>query len=274
MLTEAAIESAERMYRSILEDFFSEIWGDTILYSHGIDHHRRVWHYASRLLIQQKPREIKSRCFLAEKLIIACYLHDLGMSVNPGIRHGVYSRELCRKFLYDNGLNENEFTDLLDAIESHDKKDYDGSARTRELATILSAADDLDALGYTGIFRYLEIYLARGVRPDEAGIKISKNARRRFENLIVTFPDSPVLISECKIRYKVLDDFFSGYNQAFSALSGQVHPKSGYILLNQLVVDLNSKGVSEETFLEISQNYSSDRVVRNFFLNLYSELKS
>ena len=33
--------------------------------------------------------------------------------------------------------------------------------------TILSVADDLDAFGFTGIYRYLEIYLTRGINPED-----------------------------------------------------------------------------------------------------------
>jgi hypothetical protein len=31
------------------------------------------------------------------------------------------------------------------------------------MLTILSVADDLDAFGYIGIYRYIEIYLERGI---------------------------------------------------------------------------------------------------------------
>ena len=35
-----------------------------------------------------------------------------------------------------------------------------------DLLTVLSVADDLDAFGFTGIYRYSEIYLTRGINPD------------------------------------------------------------------------------------------------------------
>jgi len=41
---------AEKKYLQTLEEFFTRIWGETRLFSHDIDHHRRVWHYARELL--------------------------------------------------------------------------------------------------------------------------------------------------------------------------------------------------------------------------------
>ena len=43
------IESAEREYKQILEDFFISVYDEKSLTSHGIDHHRRVWNYAKDL---------------------------------------------------------------------------------------------------------------------------------------------------------------------------------------------------------------------------------
>jgi hypothetical protein len=42
----AIIESAEIQYKQILEDFFISFYDESLLPSHGIDHHRRVWAYA------------------------------------------------------------------------------------------------------------------------------------------------------------------------------------------------------------------------------------
>ena len=85
------------------------------------------------------------------------------MSVDPGVKHGKHSRDLCQRFLMENNLPENDFTDVLEAIENHDNKDYSGNTIQNDLLTILSISDDLDAFGITGIYRYSEIYLTRGI---------------------------------------------------------------------------------------------------------------
>jgi len=207
-----SIESAEKKYRRVLEEFFTEQWGKNTLYSHNIEHHRRVWHYAKDLL-NELGQEVKiSETLFPRKLLIACYLHDLGMSVDPEARHGIHSRELCRLFLLNNNLDESDFGDVLDAVEHHDDKEYNTQVYSNnEILKILSAADDLDAFGYTGIYRYLEIYIARGIRPEIIGQEIRKNALNRFQNFERNFGKHPELIEKHRKRFLVLDDFFAGY---------------------------------------------------------------
>ncbi len=44
------IESAEKQYKQILEDYFVSVYNERSAPSHGIDHHRRVWKYSGELL--------------------------------------------------------------------------------------------------------------------------------------------------------------------------------------------------------------------------------
>jgi HD superfamily phosphodiesterase len=93
------IESAEKQFKQILEDFFISVYNENSLSSHGIDHHRRVWNYSKELLKLfplKNPAQISR---LPTELIITSYLHDIGMSVDPGIRHGKHSKNLCIQFL-------------------------------------------------------------------------------------------------------------------------------------------------------------------------------
>ena len=45
---------------------------------------------------------------------------------------------------------------------------------------MLSVADDLDAFGFTGIYRYSEIYLMRGINPNQLGHLIIENAAKQI----------------------------------------------------------------------------------------------
>ena len=170
------IESAELQFKQLLEDFFISIYDERLLPSHGIDHHRRVWLHAKELLKIFPFRNSDLALRLPSKLIIACYLHDIGMSVDQGIRHGQFSKAICHTFLKENKLVEEDYYDVLETIENHDLKDYSENKAFNELHTILSAADDLDAFGFTGIYRYAEIYLLRGVKSDEIGKLIKENS--------------------------------------------------------------------------------------------------
>lgn len=209
-----SIEFAEKKYRQLLEEFFNDKWGSSTLYSHDIDHHRRVWHYAKELLNYISSDVKNNEPLFPQKLLIACYLHDLGMSVDPEVRHGIHSRELCRLFLLKNNLAESVFGDVLDAVEHHDDKEYKTQGfNNNEILKILSVADDLDAFGYTGIYRYLEIYIARNIRPEVIGYEIRKNALGRFQNFELKYGNFPELIEKHRKRFLILYDFFACYNK-------------------------------------------------------------
>ena len=94
------------------------------------------------------------------------------MSVDSGVKHGKHSRQLCSRFLSENNLSENDFPDVLEAIENHDNKDYSETSIRNELLNILSISDDLDAFGISGIYRYSEIYLTRGITYENLGSTI------------------------------------------------------------------------------------------------------
>ena len=44
------------MYQQALEVFFVRKWGNRMLYSHDISHHRRVWKFAMELLISTENK--------------------------------------------------------------------------------------------------------------------------------------------------------------------------------------------------------------------------
>jgi len=201
-----------------LEGYFKSVFDDKKLPSHGIDHHKRVWKYARELLhfINQEEEITDSR--FIEKLIIACYLHDIGMAVDKGDRHGRHSRLLCEKFFLENNMRLPDYQDVLEAIENHDNKEYSDSRSPNKLLLLLSVADDLDAFGYIGIYRYIEIYLARGVQPDKIGPMIRENAARRFKNLESAFGRFPGLIEKHRIRYLVLESFFKEFGSELESV--------------------------------------------------------
>jgi HD domain len=266
------IESAENRFKQILEEFFISVYDEKFLSSHGIDHHRRVWTYSKELLqlIPYKSTAQISR--LPSELIIACYLHDIGMSVDSGTKHGKHSRNLCLQFLAKNNLPENDFPDVLAAIEYHDNKDYNNNIPPNNLLTILSVSDDLDAFGYTGIFRYVEIYLIRGINPEKFGPLIRENAERRFSNFIKTFGSIEEIVQKYKKRYMILDNFFNKYEkQVPSYHFGTIHPSRYCGVVEMILFRMNNK-LPLKTFFAEPEKYSTDPVIRWFFAELVSEL--
>ena len=200
--------SAEKKYKQILEDFFISVYDEKSLSSHGIDHHRRVWNYSKELLelIFKEHRLISQ---FASELIIACYLHDIGMSVDPGVKHGYHSRNLCVQFLIENNLWINPSTRMFwKQLKTMTIKITLTCKPGTRLLIILSVADDLDAFGKKGIERYKEIYLARGIQPDRIGPLILKNAKARFGNFEKIFSGYPGLIKKHRSRYLTLQKYF------------------------------------------------------------------
>lgn len=205
MYTERSIQEAEENYLPAVESFFIEKWGKTQLWSHDLTHHRRVWQYAKELL---GATGSCTDILFIKKLLIACCLHDLGIAFDRSEKHGRHSRELCEVFLISTGSDPSEYADLTEAIETHDNKEYPGVPIKNRLHTLLSAADDLDAFGHTGVLRYSEIYLERGYEPVEMIPEILKNAESRFRNFEINFSSCRDLVERHRLRYYLLRDFF------------------------------------------------------------------
>jgi HD superfamily phosphodiesterase len=266
------ILSAERKFKKPLEDFFTTAWGNTILASHDIDHHRRVWHYSKELLAETDPLVFTSEPDLAQKLIIACYLHDIGMSEDPGTEHGKPGREKCREFLLNNNLTIDDNQDVLNAILNHDKKEYIDRNNGNFLQIILSVSDDLDAFGYIGIYRYTEIYLARGVPKRVIGDRIRENARKRYLNFLAIFGSRQGIIERHEPRYFLLDNFFNSYNQKSEGYNFNDNNPSGHCGVIDLISEISDNRTSLDKILSARQRFSGDPVISSFLTGLSLEM--
>jgi HD superfamily phosphohydrolase YqeK len=266
------INSAENQYKRILEDFFISVYNENSLSSHGIDHHRRVWKYA-RELLNVIPLENTSDIFrLPANLIIACYMHDIGMSVDHGIKHGKHSRAICCRFLREHKLSENDFTEVLEAIENHDNKDYSSNDFMNSLLTILSVADDLDAFGCTGVYRYSEIYLTRAVRFDKIGYMIRENARKRYDNFIKRFGSYDELVVKHWERYFLLDMFFSKYNEQLPFYQFGTENPSGFCGVVEIIENIMKNNLQLKDFYTEPGKHTSDPLIVWYLTELEKEL--
>jgi len=232
-----------------------------------------VWNYSKELILNTFTENVLIDPSLPDNLILACYLHDIGMSVDPGIKHGHHSRELCKIFLNDNNLDENIYQPVLKAIENHDNKEYKKSSGKFDLLTILSVADDLDAFGFVGIYRYSEIYLMRGIDNKDIGFKILKNAEQRFGNFINTFGANDLIVLKHKERFLILKEFFNNYNYQVKSYNFNGQNPSEYCGVIELLSKLTEKKIGlQEIYTEVENN-TDDEVIKWFFKGLYSELK-
>jgi HD superfamily phosphodiesterase len=265
------IESAEEQFKQILEEYFISVYNERSVPSHGIDHHRRVWKYSKELL-KVLPIKKKQLPKLTTELIIASYLHDIGMSVDPGLKHGKYSKDLCARFLALNNLPLNDFNGVLEAIENHDNKEYIDVAEN-DILTVLSIADDLDAFGFIGIYRYLEIYLIREIKLNDLGLLIQTNAAKRFGNFVNTIGKAKKFVEKHKQRYLILDNFFNKYNEQLPSYHfGTLNP-FGYCGVIELFGTMIKDKMELKEIINYSEKFPDDIVIQWFFSELKKEIK-
>jgi hypothetical protein len=161
---------------------------------------------------------------LPGKLILATFFHDTGLINTHDERHGMESRNLCQEF-FRKARNPVPlgFHEILDAIEHHDDKSYYENSIKGEpglqVLKLLSASDDLDAFGYTGIYRYAEIYLLRKVRPEDLPDRILKNLNNRYQNLKNIFAPLNQFIDRQEIRYWITSEFYMGLSESYASAS-------------------------------------------------------
>ncbi|MGE5419069.1 MAG: hypothetical protein ACM3UT_02740 [Chloroflexota bacterium] len=227
-------------------------------------HHKRVWNTAKELTLILAEKDLINDPRIVPSLLIASYIHDLGMTVDHGPRHGRHSYELCKRFLAGNRLNEADFPGLLSAILEHDNKDYKKPAGI-SVHTLLSVSDDLDAFGYAGIYRYIEIYVLRGISPGELGLRIRENAGKRYLHFEQMFGEEKEIFDKHRRRYIVLDDFFMKYERQLN--TGQNDEAEIVEILTQMIKDQHDLN----TTITIHKQ-DKNPVIMQFFKMLEQEL--
>lgn len=268
------IASAEKKYKNKLEEFFAGVFSNTTLFSHGIDHHRRVWAFTKELIAKFPEDRLIHDYFIPEKLIIASYLHDSGMSADTGPRHGIKSRMVCEQFLKKYNLPESEFADVLYAIENHDNKEYSQPDYKDILLTVLSVADDLDAFGFIGIFRYIEIYLTRNKPIRDLGNMINENSANRYRHFVTSFGSDQALVEKHCRRYQILITFFDEYNKQCNDYQFDTSIPSGYCGVAEIIQKLMHKELTPDRWYSYVKEISDDKVLDWYFSGLKNELSS
>jgi HD superfamily phosphodiesterase len=273
MLLSEKISSSESKYLKILEEFFNRVFDPSILPSHGISHHRRVWHYAKEILQNPDIYDFEPEEDYYDKLLIATFLHDSGMAVDRGIRHGSESRKICEKFLMERDLSIIKFSDVLEAVENHDDKEYNALNHPGDILTVLSVADDLDAFGFIGIYRYLEIYIARNKPMEDLGYLITANSESRFQNFLRTYGSCSDLVEKHSKRYETTESFFNHYNQQvpFYRFDGQA--TAGSCGVAEIIAGRLNSDPGDKRFPDSLKIYP-DPVIQWFFTELYNETES
>jgi predicted unusual protein kinase regulating ubiquinone biosynthesis (AarF/ABC1/UbiB family) len=217
-----------------------------------------------------------------ENVLIAALFHDTGLTIDTSEKHGRLSRQLCEKFFVQNpDLWNNSLSDALFAIEHHDDKqlkrcDLSEKEYLTTPLSIISTADDLDALGYIGVFRYTEIYLIRGVPLQMLPSKVIENLKNRFTNFENTYPFLDEYIKKQRVRYELTLNFFTTMATHLSANPSLQRNDSKGVGNFQVVNILNHCLVERKLdimpTIEYALQHSELNIVKQFFIDLKDEL--
>jgi HD superfamily phosphodiesterase len=201
-LTVESILLAEKKWQQLLEKEVELLFAKTWLPSHDLSHHKRVWNFTKQLLVAFEKQEHE----FIEAAIIAAYMHDTGLTATLNPEHGEISSRFTRKFLEKTPLQNPLYQEeLLEAITRHDDKSYSKHIfgyNSPGLYEILTIADDMDALGALGLYRYFEIYSMRGIPVDSMVDAIEKNIIHRFEFLSLHLRNTKPLLAKNKLRFE------------------------------------------------------------------------
>lgn len=271
------IHNSEQKWLKPLYEYSKLLFENTHLPSHDAEHHLRVWLHCRGLLIELHNAGIEVTLDTVFKAIIACFFHDSGLTIDVGEQHGLLGRKICEDFFRQNPqLQISDIDEVLEAIEKHDDKSKNDAIISspdvmKSTLRLVSAADDLDAFGYIGVFRYIEIYIKRGIPEKEIPKKIYVNLRNRFSNFLSTYSGLHRYCDIQKSRYKETYDFFIELDALFSESSTiEDSHRNIYRIIKENIVD-NKRGINETIEQVLLTNTKANTLL--FFSKLKNELE-
>lgn len=273
------INQAEEDWLAALYAYAREVYRSSFLPSHDHSHHLRVWNISKQVLKEIAIQNSSLSPALVEGVLIAAFFHDLGMAQSTREDHGRLGKELCFSWFSDSDhIPPPGFDLILEAIEKHDRKEArfypgPGTGTSPGILGILSIADDLEAMGVIGIYRYAEIYLLRGIPLEDLGKRILENAELRFHKL--TSSGLAIgLIEEYRTQFDELTHFFKLYNQQLQEVVQAEKIMEGQLgVINYIRSQGITMHVRPEDLSRKAEEEGRELMIRNFFRNLKYELE-
>lgn len=266
-------QEVESKWYGLLLNHIEKLYTNQHLPSHDVGHHQRVWEFVKEILneIHKAGRAYNEQIIV--QAIVASFFHDTGLLFDNSEKHGYKSRQLCEQFFKENpnlkliGLGE-----VLNAIEHHDDKslkstkDFETRPHTVELLPLISAADDLDAFGLVGVYRYWEIYSLRGVPRNDIPQKVIVNLNNRFQNFKVSFSYLENFVKQQECRYLQTANF---YIELMNSEDNNNHTNKITELFDNLLINQRFTIVK---LIQYVLEGECDQVVKTYFLGLRDEL--
>jgi hypothetical protein len=265
-----------KWHRELLIRLFDHcrfLFTGTRLPSHDHHHHLRVWKYADDLLCELHGRDQVLSDEEITLLMLAVFFHDTGLTRTLDFRHGLESRDLCRRFLEDSQVMPLSLAaPALHAIEHHDQKETlagTGPLAGLDILNILTVCDDADAFGPVGILRYAEIYLLRDIPVEILSGKVLKNMASRIDFLSAQTWIPGNFLSSHRARHGYAARF---YESLETNIDSGKKEASGLMIIKSYMEDVYQGACSFRQFAGKLVG-SSVREVRGFGGELLSELK-
>ncbi|KAF5078473.1 hypothetical protein DSECCO2_140110 [anaerobic digester metagenome] len=266
------IKQVENKWLNSINPFVSKLFAAASIPSHDAHHHQRVWMYCKMMINEIYPSTSIVSADIVESVLVAAMFHDTGLTIDLGEKHGSLSVTICKQFLDENPqLDLNLLQETFDAIEKHDDKSLkaEGRLTVNQLSSplyIVSTADDLDAFGYIGVFRYLEIYLKRGIAMESIPKKVIENINNRYANFRNRYFSLNSFTHQQRERFTITLDFFS-------KLDDKRSPHWQIALFIASILKHQHTNINQLTHYAIN-NCNGDAAILNFFRIIAEELNA
>lgn len=270
------IHEVEQKHLYTLYRYMVKVFENTNLPSHDALHHLRVWLHCRGLIIELHRAGVEIPSELIENSIVACFFHDSGLTIDIGEIHGKLGGQICKDYYNNNpSFTIKNIDSVVQAIEFHDDKSVKSGAVTKPedmacLNRLVSTADDLDAIGVIGIFRYIEIYLKRGIPDNEIPKKVIKNLKNRFNNFSNAYSSLHRFSDKQKVRYLETLNFFMALESEM--IQNTNSSDSQLAIFKILKEQLVEKKQGIDRTIEYAINSSSASYPLHFFSRLKDEL--
>ena len=271
------IARAEEHWLHELYAHAKEVFRSSFLPSHDHAHHLRVWNLSKRLLQDIDTIQHPLSPALVDGVLIASFFHDLGMAQSTREDHGRLGRDLCQSWFSESGHSPPaEFETILEAIEWHDTKEariYPEAGSPPGILGILSVADDLEAMGVIGIYRYAEIYLLRGIPLALLGTRVLENAGKRIRNLTSPGIFTQVM-EEYQQQFEELTRFYTQYNRQWLSVEEPERAEQGQLGVIHYIRKRSLEGkVRPEDLITNAGEEGKGPMILDFFSKLKHELE-
>lgn len=268
------IHAVEQKQLNALYKYIANVFVNTNLPSHDAQHHLRVWLHCRGLIIELHKAGVEIPQELIENAIVACFFHDSGLTIDIGEMHGKLGGQICRDYYNQHpNFSVKNIDAVVQAIESHDDKSVKSAVVTKPedmvcLNRLVSTADDLDAIGIIGVFRYTEIYLKRGIPEHEVPKKVIKNLKNRFTSFTNGYSSLHRFTDKQRLRYIDTVNFFTELDsQMIQVINTADSQRAVFNILKEQLVE-------KEKTIDDTIGYAMEKITASYPLQFFSKLRS